>query len=122
MGIENWVPDEGERIISARVPKELMDFVDGVAMEHACNRTDAIIMLLNYARACDETYRLIQASRRLGKIPFEATLIAMEKLARLSNPVGKQSKRMKKEKTRLAKSVENRIHPAMIDAGRDAGR
>jgi hypothetical protein len=122
MGIENWVPKEGEGHISARVPKDLADFVDEIAMLHACNRTDAIIMLLKYAHDCDEIYRWIQLWRQNHrKADFDIITMAMDRLASLSGTT-KHSKRMEKQKRQLKSRVEQRIHPAMIDAGRDAGK
>jgi hypothetical protein len=119
--VEDWVPNEEQQIISARVTKELADFVDALAMELGCNRTEAICRALKYARACDEIYRMIRIYREDGRVPSGLMQMAMEQLASLSMPFFDQRKRMAKEKERLEQSVEDRLHPAMFDRAMRGG-
>jgi hypothetical protein len=126
MSIENFVPGKGEKVLSARVPNDLWDFVEELSMLHACDRTEATNIILKYARGCDDTYRWITVARKsFGKVDLRDIQLAMDQLGSLSNPAGdkrRNSKRMEKEKRQLKSRIENRIAPAMIDAGRDAGK
>jgi hypothetical protein len=126
MTVENWIPREGEGHISARVPKELADFVDDIAKNFECNRTDAICMILKYAHDCNETYKGIKWYAKEGKLPADLLGMFMDKLAGMSRPMIKDSRRMKTEKERLKQSIENSTSPAMLDAivkyGPNAGR
>jgi hypothetical protein len=116
MSIEPWVPDEskGEKSISARVPKDLYDYLDDIALTTGCNLTDAIIMELEYAREMRQLSNWFKVSHGTGRMHPEV----MKKL--IAGLTG--NKRYAKKYLRNKRDAENRISPAIIDAGYGAAR
>jgi hypothetical protein len=122
MGIEPWVPDEdkGEKLVHVRLSADLVDFLDYTRMIFGgCSQSDALRIQLEYASKCREASRMIIASQVLdGRVPIEAYKLALAALTESNEVV----RRFVKRKERAKRDTENRISPAMIDAGRDAGK
>jgi hypothetical protein len=120
MGIDPWIPDSDNKLISARVPNGLADFIDETRMMFGgCSQSDAIRIQLEYAHECRKAARMIIASQVLdGRVPIEAYKLALAKLTESNEVV----RRFVKRKEHAKRDTENRISPSMIDAGWDAGR
>jgi hypothetical protein len=113
--VESWVPREGETNISARIPKELDDYIVEVAMICECNKTEAIITLLNYARRMDEIGRWFREFHDKGRIHPHIMKMLISEIT--------GSKKVAKKYVQQKRNAENCIPPAMIDGqtpGRDA--
>src|SRR5215470_3818428 len=54
MGFEDFIPTDDKELIHALVPKDLVEFLDEIAMANACQRADVICNLIKYERKAEE--------------------------------------------------------------------
>jgi hypothetical protein len=107
MGVEGWVPSDDEMVLLARVPNDLYDFVDEAALVSECSHSEALRLILKYAREMLEFSHWFETFHAGGRIHPRIMKMMIDRLT--------GSKRFSKKYVKEKRNAENSLHPAIMD-------